>query len=69
MNITGVLRLILVAYSCFSQVAGFIFGGNIKEGKIDMTTPVQTEAESNSQDKGEKIAMTTPVATEMSGGR
>lgn len=49
------------------QVAGFIFGGNVKEGKIDMTTPVQTE--SDSKDKSEKIAMTTPVATEMSGGR
>lgn len=52
-----------------AQVAEFIFGGNVKEGKIEMTSPVQTQTESKPEDDSEKIAMTTPVATEMSGGR
>jgi hypothetical protein len=51
----------------FSQVAGFIFGGNVKQGKIAMTSPVQTEANGKSQDgvESEKIAMTSPVTSEM----
>lgn len=48
------------------QVAGFIFGGNVKQSKISMTSPVQTEHEDGKGEKSEKIAMTTPVATEMS---
>ena len=56
------------------QVAGFIFGGNKKEEKISMTSPVQSEykqeeANGEKNGKGEKIAMTVPVTTLIEGGR
>ena len=49
------------------QIAGFIFGGNIKQDKIAMTSPVQTEANGQHQngEESEKIAMTSPVTSEM----
>lgn len=49
------------------QIAGFIFGGNIKQDKIAMTSPVQTEANGQQQngEQSEKIAMTSPVTSEM----
>lgn len=54
----------------FKQVAGYIFGGNVKSGKIDMTAPVQTQYDGHEKEESnEKIAMTAPVATEMTGGR
>jgi hypothetical protein len=43
----------------FPIVAGYIFGDNIKQNKIAMTVPVNTEI-----DTSEKIAMTVPVNTE-----
>lgn len=51
----------------FRQIAGFIFGGNIKQDKIAMTSPVQTEADGQAQngEESEKIAMTSPVTSEM----
>ena len=51
------------------QVAGFIFGGNSREGKIEMTAPVQSEAKAKPDSKGENIAMTSPVTTEMIGSQ
>lgn len=50
-------------------MAEFIFGGNSKEDKIEMTSPVTTESGSKAKGKGEKIDMTTPVTTEMAAGR
>lgn len=47
----------------FNRLAGYIFGGNIKQQKITMTTPVLKEQES------EKIAMTAPVLQQQSGDR
>ena len=56
------------------QVAGFIFGGNIKDDKIAMTSPVISEANGEGKKKaedykGEKIAMTSPVTTDIEGGK
>ena len=55
-------------HPCFApQIAGFIFGGNIKQDKIAMTSPVQTEANGQHQngEESEKMAMTSPVTSEM----
>jgi hypothetical protein len=38
----------------FDILAGYIFGNNISQQKVDMTTPVKVN-------RSEKIAMTTPV--------
>jgi len=38
----------------FTVLAGYIFGNNVSQHKIEMTTPVQAS-------RSEKIAMTTPV--------
>ena len=57
------------------QVAGFIFGGNVKDDKIEMTSPVISEANGEGKTKaegppkGEKIAMTSPVTTDIEGGK
>jgi DNA gyrase inhibitor GyrI len=44
----------------FRELAGYIFGGNTKNQKLAMTTPVTTEQ------IGKKIAMTAPVETTQS---
>jgi hypothetical protein len=44
----------------FKRLAGYIFGGNKKQQKISMTSPVATE-------ESQKIAMTAPVQTEKQG--
>jgi hypothetical protein len=44
----------------FKRLAGYIFGGNKKQQKISMTSPVATE-------QSQKIAMTAPVQTEKQG--
>jgi len=44
----------------FKKLAGYIFGDNVAQEKIDMTTPVLQE------DKNEKIAMTVPVLVQES---
>lgn len=44
----------------FRKLFRYISGNNLAQGKIDMTTPVFSEAENT----GEKIAMTTPVFSE-----
>ncbi|KAI3851944.1 hypothetical protein MKW98_019943 [Papaver atlanticum] len=47
----------------FNALAGYIFGENTTNNKMEMTTPVITrKAESD----GEKMAMTTPVITKLS---
>jgi len=48
----------------FKRLAGYIFGGNKKQQKISMTSPVATE---QSQKIAQKIAMTAPVQTEKQG--
>jgi len=45
----------------FNRLAGYIFGKNISQDKIAMTTPVFREQDS------EKIAMTAPVLQEQTG--
>ncbi len=44
----------------FRRLAGYIFGGNRKQARIDMTAPVAQSSASS----GERIAMTAPVAQE-----
>ncbi len=45
----------------FRRLAGYIFGGNQRRARIDMTAPVaQSGAQSSAP--GERIAMTAPVA-------
>jgi len=52
----------------FRIVANYIFGDNVSQSKIAMTTPVVSEMPVENQEKNqEKIAMTTPVVSEMSG--
>lgn len=46
----------------FRIVAGYIFGGNVKQQKIAMTAPV-----SESESAAEKVAMTAPVLATMEG--
>lgn len=50
------------------QIAGFIFGGNVKNANVAMTSPVISEF-SEQEAEGEKIAMTSPVTTEIEGNR
>lgn len=45
--------------SGFDPLAGFIFGDNVDESKIEMTSPVTQEADTST-----KIAMTSPVTQE-----
>ncbi|KAI3861334.1 hypothetical protein MKW92_022508 [Papaver armeniacum] len=47
----------------FNALAGYIFGENTTNNKMDMTTPVITR---KAQSDGEKMAMTTPVITKLS---
>lgn len=44
----------------FRRLAGYIFGGNRTQARIDMTAPVAQSSASS----GERIAMTAPVAQE-----
>lgn len=46
----------------FRRLAGYIFGGNQKRARIDMTAPVAQSSAS-----GERIPMTAPVAQEAAG--
>lgn len=45
----------------FRRLAGYIFGGNQKRARIDMTAPV-AQAGAGANAGGERIAMTAPVA-------
>lgn len=45
----------------FRILANYIFGGNVPQAKIAMTTPVTQQARDTGSRNGEKIAMTTPV--------
>jgi hypothetical protein len=49
----------------FNELAGYIFGNNLKRARVPMTSPV-TEQEIRGP---EKIPMTTPVTTEGKGGK
>ena len=63
----------------FKSLAGYIFGGNLGEDKVSMTSPVVTQKQdAPKQDSqgssngikggsGSKISMTSPVQTTMSG--
>lgn len=45
----------------FRRLAGYIFGGNQKRARIDMTAPV-AQSTAGASARGERIAMTAPVA-------
>lgn len=45
----------------FRRLAGYIFGGNQKRARIDMTAPV-AQSTAGASAGGERIAMTAPVA-------
>ncbi|KAI3974764.1 hypothetical protein MKX01_037560 [Papaver californicum] len=50
----------------FNALAGYLFGENTANNKMEMTTPVITQ---KAQSDSEKMAMTTPVITKMSGDK
>ncbi len=50
----------------FRRLAGYIFGGNGKRARIDMTAPVAQSGAGADGKSGERIAMTAPVS--QSGG-
>ncbi|KAI3984618.1 hypothetical protein MKX01_003981 [Papaver californicum] len=50
----------------FNALAGYLFGENTTNNKMEMTTPVITR---KAQSDGKKMAMTTPVITKLSGDR
>ena len=63
----------------FKSLAGYIFGGNLGEEEVSMTSPVVTQKQKASKQDGQggsngikggsgsKISMTSPVQTTMSG--
>ncbi|KAF6165919.1 hypothetical protein GIB67_012816 [Kingdonia uniflora] len=50
----------------FNALAGYLFGKNTKNDRMEMTTPVITR---KGQSDGEKMEMTTPVITTLSGDK